>query len=374
MFEISPIIAAFFSQELLLALLISLALIPIFKLPAEKFGLVDKPGGRKQHARTAALIGGPAIFFSFIATLLIFNIGDEYNGMLTATILLFLIGIIDDKYDISASIRLVLQTIIITGALWVDNVWIGPFELTNTYSLDFGLVAYPLTVVVILALKNAINMLDGIDGLSSGVSLIALGFIIAISQYTNQIPVLMVSTTLFGAILGFWAFNYRFKWRTEGASVFMGDSGSMLIGFLIPYIAIKVSLVSDPMTSPSLLVWFVAIPVWDIITVVIRRVKTNKSPIKPGRDHIHHILMNAGLEIRQILHLVYLLSIAAGTAGMTMKYLGVNPIESYVFFVIALALYMQRINSLERKFKSHQAELAVLGRTLEKVVNINNKR
>lgn len=373
MFEISPIIAAFFSQELLLALLISLALIPIFKLPAEKLGLVDKPGGRKQHRRSAALVGGPAIFFAFIITSYFFDINTDYEGMISATILLFILGILDDKYDISASIRLVLQTIIITFALWQDNVWIGPFELTNTYTLDFGIATYPLTIVVILALKNAINMLDGIDGLSSGVSLIALSFIIAISQYTSQTPVLLVSTTLFGAILGFWAFNYRFKWRTKGASVFMGDSGSMLIGFLIPYLAIKVSLVIDPMTSPSLLVWFVAIPVWDIITVVIRRVRTKKSPIKPGRDHVHHILMNAGLEIRQILHLVYLLSIAAGTAGMTMKYLGVTPIESYIFFVLALGLYMQRINSLEKKFKSHQEELAVLGRSLEKVVNINKR-
>ena len=209
--------------------------------------------------------------------------------------------------------------------------------------------------------------------LSSGVSLIALGFIIAIAQYTNQADVLLVATTLFGAILGFWAFNYRFKWRTKGASVFMGDSGSMMIGFLIPYLAIKISLFSDPMTSPSLLIWLVAIPVWDIITVVIKRIRAKKSPIKPGRDHIHHTLLNAGLEVRQILHLIYLLSIAAGTLGITMKYLGVNPLESYIFYVLGLCFYLQRINSLDRKHRSHQEELAVLGRSLEKVVNIKHR-
>jgi len=348
MLDISPVLGSFFSKPLWLSLIVSLAMIPILKLPAKKLGLVDHPGGRKQHTIIAALVGGPAIIIAFYASMFAFTPAEEANGMLVAVGCLFIIGLIDDKFDISAVVRLILQTAIIGTALWYDNIWLYEIPFTSNFSLQLSYAAYPITIIVMLALKNAINMLDGLDGLTSGVSLITLGFLIGIATISNNEHVLIISTALFGGLLGFWAFNYRFSWRNK-ASIFLGDSGSMVLGFLLPYIAIKLSLDSSALTSPALLIWLVAIPIWDIITVVIKRIRMKKSPMKAGRDHIHHTLMNAGLEVRQVLHLVYLLSIAAASLGLVMVYLGFSATESYFLYVIGLGLYIQRINSLDRR-------------------------
>jgi len=371
MSEISPVVATFFSKPLWLALIVSLAMIPILKLPAQKLGLVDHPGGRKQHEIPATLVGGAAILIAFYSTLVIYDIGTEFNGMLIATVCLFLIGLIDDKYDTSALIRLFLQTVIISTALWYDNVWLNTIPFTSSINLDLGIFAYPLTVLFILGLKNAINMLDGIDGLSSGVSLITLGFLIGIAASNSNQSLLLISSCLFGALMGFWAHNYRFKWR-ERASVFMGDSGSMILGFLLPYIAIKLSVsVADASTSPAVLIWLVAVPVWDIVTVVIKRTRNGKSPLVAGRDHIHHTLLNAGLNVRQILHLIYLLSVATASAGIAMVHFGLTALESYLLYFVALGLYVQRVNSLDKRYLPNDSDMETSDTTSEnKIVNI----
>lgn len=343
----SQIMQHYLSSPMLLSLVISIAFVPVLRRIGLKIGLVDLPGGRKQHKSAVPLIGGLAIFFTTFISLFIWGVPDGYDGMFIAATGLFLLGFIDDMKDISAKIRLFAQISLISLALWWDNTWISSIPLINDYSLDLYWFKYPLTLLCILGITNAINMLDGLDGLSSGIILIILGFIISVSSLAGNQSITLVSVCLFGSILGFWAYNYRFSWRKK-ASVFMGDSGTMLLGFLLPFLAIKLSNAAPTIAPKTLLLWLFAIPIWDIAAVIIKRIRNGKSPMQAGRDHVHHVLMRAGLSVRQTLHLTYLLTMASISLGVSLNYFGVTHIESLVTFSILMVFYLLRVGTLDK--------------------------
>lgn len=365
MSDLSPIVQAFLSQQLLLALVISLAIIPLLKKPARLIGLIDHPGGRKQHQITTSLVGGPAIILASTTSIFIWGLPEGFEGMVCATIGLFIIGFIDDLHDISATFRLIVQAFLVGGALWIDSVWLTDIAITDNIALQLNVFTYPLTILVILGIKNAINMLDGLDGLSSGIVLIILSFLISVSVLSNSPQITSIGVILFGSVLGFWAYNYRFSWR-EKAPVFMGDSGTTILGFILPYLAIKLSISAPLVASKPLILWLFAIPIWDICAVVVKRVKDGKSPMSAGRDHIHHVLMNSGLEVRQTLHLIYLLCITTSSFGVMILYFGLTQLEVYAIFTIFMLVYLGRVGSLSRKAKSVDA----IGEKEPTVINI----
>ncbi|MCW9018542.1 MAG: undecaprenyl/decaprenyl-phosphate alpha-N-acetylglucosaminyl 1-phosphate transferase, partial [Kangiellaceae bacterium] len=304
--DLSPLLHNLVSPQLFLALVISLALIPLLRRIAVRIDLVDHPGGRKQHKTSVPLAGGAAIFLSLLISSYTWGLPHGFEGFSIAVCGLFLIGFLDDKYDISAKFRLILQTALVVFALWLDNNWLSQITFTDNFILQLNEFKYPFTTILILGLINAINMLDGLDGLSSGIVLIILGFLIGISSIAGTSDISLVAICIFGAVLGFWAFNYRFSWR-EKASIFMGDSGTIVLGFALPYLAIKLTLFAPTFAPESMMLWLFALPVWDICAVVLKRMRDGKSPLQAGRDHIHHVLMGAGLTVRHTLHLIYLL-------------------------------------------------------------------
>lgn len=348
MYQASPLIQNFFSSQLFLALMMSIAFMPILKRIGVNLKLVDHPGGRKQHESSVPLVGGPAIFLACAISLYVWGVPNEFYGMAVAVTGLFILGLLDDRFDVSAKIRLFSQTILIASALYWDNNWISSIQISESYTLQFSWFQYPLTIIYILGLTNAINMLDGLDGLSSGISLIILGFIISISSIALASDITLISLCLFGAVLGFWAYNYRFSWRKK-ASVFMGDSGTMLLGFLLPFLAIKLSNVAPSEAPKSILLWLFAIPIWDICAVVIKRIREKKSPLQAGREHVHHVLMRAGLSVRQSLHLIYLLTISAISFGISLKYFNTSLLESFSIYLIFMVIYLGRVGSLTQK-------------------------
>ena len=210
-----------------------------------------------------------ALFLSLLISSYIWELPSGFEGFAFAVCGLFLIGFLDDKYDISAKFRLAIQATLVVFALWMDNNWLAQITFTDNFTLQLNEFKYPFTVILILGLINAINMLDGLDGLSSGIVLIILGFLIGISSIAGVSEVSMVATSIFGAVLGFWAFNYRFSWR-EKASIFMGDSGTIVLGFALPYLAIRLNLVAPAYAPESMLLWLFALPVWDICAVVFK--------------------------------------------------------------------------------------------------------
>ena len=366
--NLSPLFDSFLSAQMFLALVISLAIIPLFRRPAINIDLIDHPGGRKQHKAPVPLIGGPAIFASCAISFYIWGLPVGFEGLAFAATGLFLIGFFDDKYDISAVFRLLVQASFVTAALWWDNNWLSQIKFTEELTLELGLLQYPFTVLLILGLINAINMLDGLDGLSSGVVLIILGFLIGISGVAGLSDLSSVSTCIFGAVLGFWAFNYRFAWR-EKASIFMGDSGTTVLGFILPYLAIKLSLLVPSKAPQSILLWLFAIPLWDICAVVIKRMRDGKSPLQAGRDHIHHVLMSAGLTVRHTLHLIYLLTITTISFGIAAQFFGFSQFESYAAFGLFMTVYLGRVGSLSRKSQAELYDFRVHGERRNQIAN-----
>lgn len=346
--DLSPFFDSLFSPYLFLSLLISLAVIPLYRRLAIKYDLVDRPGGRKQHALPVPLVGGLAIITASLASIYLWGFAEGHEGLVFSCGGLFLIGFIDDKYDISAFLRLLAQTSLVTVALYLDGVWLKSISLTSEFAIDLGVFSYPITVVAVLALINAVNMLDGLDGLSSGIVLITLAFIISVASSASLHSVSFFATVFFGGVLGFWAYNYRFSWRKR-ASVFMGDSGTIVLGFVLPYLAIKIAISAPAHAPSSILLWLFALPIWDICAVVIKRMRDGRSPLSAGRDHIHHVLMQAGLTVRHTLHLIYLLTITTVSFGFAAQYFGFSQIESIAAFFVFMTLYLSRVGSLTRK-------------------------
>ncbi len=347
---ISPVLQNLLSIPLLLSLVLALACIPILKRISVFIGLIDHPGGRKQHASPIPLVGGPALFFAITVVIFSTGIPQGFEGLTIGALAIFILGLFDDKFDLPAKLRLALQTAIVTYALTMDSIWIGNLVSISDYTFGLGIISYPLTIIAILAIMNAINMLDGLDGLSSGIVLIILGSIISFASIANNTGVALFATIIFGAVLGFWAFNYRFKWRTK-ASIFMGDSGTTLLGFALPYLAIKLTVGENPSVNTPLLLWFFAIPVFDLISVIIRRVREGRSPMQAGRDHLHHIMLNAGFSVRQTVHLIYILTAGTIAVGASFTLFNLTQIELYLSFVVFLGFYLSGLNSIAQNQK-----------------------
>jgi len=336
------------SRPLLTAMVLTMAVVPVFSILCARWGFVDHPGGRKQHARPVPLAGGPAIVLATITTLVLSNPLIIPLGFLLCGVGLATLGALDDKYDISPSVRLLSQFILVGAALWTDHLWIGSLGHVLGFDLNLSWLGLPLTILGIMGVINAMNMLDGVDGLASGVALIIVFFIDALALAGHDGPLLSISLTVTGAIIGFWAFNYRFKWRSR-ARVFMGDSGTMFIGFALPYIALALASTSPMWHSndwPALLLWLFALPIWDITSVIISRIRRGVSPFSAGRDHIHHRLMELGLSPRRTVHLIYSLALLGASFGISLKFLGATTFELGATFVLFSGIYVDRIRRL----------------------------
>ncbi|WP_223669269.1 glycosyltransferase family 4 protein [Kangiella shandongensis] len=348
---------ALLQAEGFVALVVVLATIPILRRFAPKLGLVDHPGGRKRQCTPTPLVGGVAVFIALLIVLLDGDLYLQYPGFTTGITSLFVIGLLDDRHDLGAELRFVAQAVIVSVALSMDGIWLESIGSYTGTQFELGILKYPITVLSVLGVINAINMLDGLDGLASGVVALTLFFILGFS-IESQSSIITLSSTLLGATLGFWLYNYRFPWRTR-ASVFMGDSGTILLGFALPYIAINLTLPSKTTIAlePAYLLWLFALPLWDITTVLIKRVKAGRSPFLAGRDHIHHILLSHNLSVRQTVLLIYCISLLALSLGTSLHYFKFGSIGLYTIFLLTLYIYVKLVYRFEGKLMSQSAEV-----------------
>ncbi|HEY9032262.1 MAG TPA: MraY family glycosyltransferase [Kangiella sp.] len=358
-----------FQAEGMIALILVLAGLPILRRIAPKVGLVDHPGGRKRQCTPTPLVGGIAIFIAVTVTLLTSSIFTEFKGMILGGIALFIVGLLDDRFDLQAKLRFVLQAIIVSTALSIDGVWLASLGSLAGVDLQLGILQYPITALAVLGVINAINMLDGLDGLASGVVMLTLFFILGFSVESGS-EIVVISSSLLGATLGFWLYNYRFRWR-EKASVYMGDSGTILLGFALSYIAIYLTLPQKTTTTlePAYLLWLFALPLWDITTVLFKRIKSGRSPFLAGRDHIHHILLNHDLSVRQTVLLIYGATLLGLSLGTSLYYFKFGSVGLYLSFIASLLFYIKVILRFEQKVSAEVIELDITKNKTE-----NNKK
>ena len=323
------------------ALLLCVLAIATLRLPATVWGLVDRPGGRKHHQGEIPLVGGLGIFSAFLVALP-FTQGAsfiQYFPLLVAMLILLVYGLLDDLRDLSSSSKLFFQLLAATlvvawGGLTLDML--GHFPVLGEVTL--GAWAVPLTIFAIVGLVNAVNMMDGLDGLAGGLALVILfwfGFIAALQGDGSTLAVIAL---LASAVAGFLLFNMRSPWRAQ-ASVFLGDSGSLILGLALAWFALDLSQGDRVAISPVAFGWVLALPVVDTLSLMARRLLKGKSPFVADRDHMHHLFLRAGYTPGQTTAILVATSFLLGAVGVFGSLAGIPDVLLAVGLLVVAVLH-----------------------------------
>lgn len=312
---------------------VTLSLIILLYPISIRIGLTDRPCSRKRHVGEIPLIGGISIY---LCLLLMYNWLPLLNhAYLYATALIVTCGIIDDYKSIGFKTRFIIE--IIASIMMIK--W-GGVEITNLGNLfgfgdiQLGEFSYLFTIFAVVGGINAFNMIDGIDGLAGSLSLIVFLLLFMVTYNTPQIAILCL--VFMPAIIAFLLFNLRIFGRGK-ASVFLGDTGSMLFGFTICWIAIAATQGESRMVSPVIVLWIIAIPLFDSVSIMIRRLRKGSSPFVPDREHFHHILPLAGYTVNQTLSIISILAFSLGSFGILAETLFNLP--EWLLFFLFLCLF-----------------------------------
>jgi UDP-GlcNAc:undecaprenyl-phosphate GlcNAc-1-phosphate transferase len=314
--------------------------IKVFKPIAIDVGLVDKPNARKHHDGQVPLIGGISIFAAVLAASLIWLPNTlELRMYLVASAMMVFIGALDDKFDLKVRIRIVGQIIIASLMIYGVGGYIS--NLGNLFSfgdIELGPVGIVFTYLAIIVVINAYNMVDGIDGLIGSLSLntfTAIAILFLISGNTSYLSYPLILAT---ATLPYLIFNLGF-FKSYSKKIFMGDAGSMFIGLSVIWLLTIGTQGESASFRPVTALWICAIPLMDMLAIVMRRYRKGKSPFKPDRDHLHHILQRAGLSSRQTLVVISIASALMSILGVLGEYFQVAESIELALFVLMFILY-----------------------------------
>ncbi|MFN0292442.1 glycosyltransferase family 4 protein [Pedobacter helvus] len=325
------------------AFMINQLLIPVLSRIAFKFNLVDKPNYRKIHLLPIPLIGGISIAISTILTILIsdrFEIVEDYLMISTTSVILLIMGCIDDQKDIKASYKLALELLLAISIAASGTRIESLYGLLGVYHLGIAM-QYFLTIIVITGVVNAINLFDGVDGLAGTYSL--LGFILLgiIGLYIQNQNLLLIGTIFAGSLLSFLRKNFSPK------KIFMGDSGALFLGFMLITLGIKLLQNKPPLFKEHASYGFIimaayfSIPVLDSIRVYLGRIKNGYSPFMPDRSHLHHLLLKIGMNHKSITFLI--VSFCISMLLVNIGFSGIFPITIVLVAMVVIFAAMVKV-------------------------------
>lgn len=307
--------------EFAAAFSIVVALIYLLDPFARRVGLLDRPGGRKQHGAPTPVTGGLAIAIgTIVPALLLTPPNPQVVGLGIAAAILVVVGVLDDLLDIRWQWRILAQTAAALAIAFVGDVrveQIGPvFGLGRA---DLGMLSIPFTVLATVGLINALNMADGIDGLAGSMALCALVMLVAAALYAGNRDLANGLILMVGAVSGFLAFNLRHPWRAR-ARIFLGNSGSAYLGLIIAWAAFRLTQNPGHPVSPVLAPFLVAPPVIDCLVLMARRALHGQSPFAADRGHMHHLMLDGGFSVTSAVLTLSGASLLLGLgAGMALK-------------------------------------------------------
>lgn len=335
-----------------LALGLALGLTPIVKKFAIKIGAVDVPNARKVHTRVMPRLGGLAIYAAFVGAFLLllpwlsdhfFTSVREANlvkGLLVGGSIIVLTGALDDRFELSAKVKLLGQIIaacvVVFGfGITVDFVNI-PFG--HGYLSMPEWMSIPLTIFWIVGVTNAINLIDGLDGLAAGVSGIAIGTILVMSIIMGNTTVIIISLLLLGSIIGFLFFNFY------PAKIFMGDTGSLFLGFSLAMLSMlgfkQVAVVS--FLTP---LFIIGVPLSDTFFAIIRRWRHKKPIFAPDKGHMHHCLRELGFSHRQSVLIIYAIAAFFGLLAIIQSIAAAHEANWVTVIVVIVLLFVLQIGA-----------------------------
>ena len=332
-------------RSLPVAFFLSVSLICIFKPVAHRYGIVDAPCLRKRHEGAVPLVGGLAVYLAVLICSLIFPFWSARSGHWLIAIggLLLLMGMADDRWDLSAARRFGVEICCgLFAALYCGVVLEDLGQLLPGLGGSLYMFAVPVTVIGMVGAINAMNMTDGVDGLAGGLSALTLAAL-ALLAIGKDMEIALQLASMVAAIVGFLVFNSRFFGRKR-AAIFMGDGGSIFIGFAIVWYLIQLSQGPQALITPVSALWLFAVPLLDTLTIMIRRIAKGNSPFAADREHLHHILLLAGFGVNRAVLIILALQSLCILIGMGSIYFKVPSWVMFWLFAGLFASYYAMMN------------------------------
>ncbi len=337
----------------LTALLVTISLVPAAKSFAFLFNAIDKPSARKVHTGPMPRCGGVALFGGFLTAVIIglvaaFAFGRmhiNYSGVLAViagSMMIFLIGLFDDIKGISPTKKLILQ--ILAALVPVSmGISIQFISIPFTGVLLLGVFSVPLTVLWIVGATNALNFIDGLDGLASGVSAIAAATLFIVAIRMHQPGAAIVLAAVSGAAIGFLRFNFH------PASIFLGDSGSLFLGYILAAASIIGVLKSTIIFSLLIPVFILGVPIFDTASVIMRRMRDGHPIFYADRRHLHHRLLDRGFSHKQVVLSIYFACILLAVATLSLSFL--SPLTAAFVLAVTFGGSVALIRNIKKYVK-----------------------
>lgn len=314
-----------------IAAMVTLLVTPIVRRISLRYGFVDQPGGRKVHSHPIPRLGGLAIFLGIASSIAFQVYGEAQFGWIgtllesssgridlpivgVGLLVVFVVGLADDVVELAWWAKLLGQIIasgvVVAAGMRID--YIG--NPTGDGLIMLGLLSIPVTMIYLVGFANVINLIDGLDGLAAGLSAIAAVSLLALAAPANRLDAAALAAALIGACLGFLLFNFN------PASIFMGDSGSMLLGFTLAAISLLGVMKTTAAIALAIPLIIIGVPIFDTLSAIVRRLRSNRPIQEADRGHIHHRLLTRGFDQKQTVIIIYVWSAGLALGAYAVRY------------------------------------------------------
>ena len=284
----------------IIAVFVTMVLIPPLMRSSAWLRVVDFPDARKVHTEVIPRIGGVAMVAGALLPMVMWLTPQrEIVGFIVGILVILFFGVWDDRQNLDYRLKFLGQIIAVLIVVWYGGVVIKFVPFWGVDPLP-GYVGIPLTVFALLGITNAINLADGLDGLAGGTTLLSLGMIAVMAYMADGADLMLIAVSVMGSILGFLRYN------TYPASIFMGDGGSQFLGFSVGVLVVRLTQEVNPALSPAIAIMILGLPILDTLMVMGQRIYEGRSPFSPDKNHIHHKLLVLGFDHYQAVFLIYL--------------------------------------------------------------------
>lgn len=320
------------------ALLISFLTTPLVKMFAYKVGAIDVPkDARRVHKHPIPRLGGLAMFIGFLLAVVLFaDIDRQTEGILLGSIVIVVLGVIDDIMPLPALLKFGVQIVAALIAVYfgvVIEIVSNPNVFSSVEYVFLNGWSIPLTVIWIVAITNSVNLIDGLDGLAAGVSAIASITMLVVAVVLGSGNVAVILAALTGACIGFLPYNFN------PAKIFMGDTGALFLGYVLATLSVTGLFKFYAIISFAVPILALALPLFDTIFAFSRRLLKGQNPMAPDRGHFHHRLLDMGLSQKQVVAILYSISAVLGLAAVVITTSGeIKAIILILAFAVAMAI------------------------------------
>ena len=350
------------------ALVVSFGMTPIVKTFASRVGAMDIPdNARHIHAHPTPRMGGIAIFLGFLVSVLLFvPVTRPVRGILIGAVLIVATGAVDDVVNLKYWIKLLAQiaaAVVAVAHGVVIEVLMNPNVFSENESLLIGVLSIPVTILWIVGVTNAVNLIDGLDGLACGVSVISSMTMLAVALLVSEPSVAVILAALMGACIGFIPFNFN------PAKIFMGDTGALLLGYVLATVSIMGMFKFYAVISFAVPFLILGLPIFDTAFAMIRRVAHGQSPMHADRGHIHHRLIDMGLNQKQAVATLYVISGILGLSAVVLTTGGEAKAMLLLLALCIVAVVAARVvfpKEVKEELHEELEELTELGHHAEK--------